>query len=135
MTQSKIVSLLIVCCCYALAQNGYSERILSRASLVEDQRTEIPPLQERAHWFREARFGLFIHWGVYSILGKGEWVQDTGPVDFDAGPQSISVKLPDAKRTAAPVIDLFGLKLVPIQRRPIPAIPAPAHGAPLSPPQ
>jgi len=30
-------------------------------------------LKARA-WFREARFGLFIHWGVYSVLGNGEWV-------------------------------------------------------------
>ena len=26
-------------------------------------------------WFREARFGLFIHYGLYSLLGRGEWVQ------------------------------------------------------------
>ena len=25
-------------------------------------------------WFQEARFGLFVHWGVYSVLGSGEWV-------------------------------------------------------------
>lgn len=23
-------------------------------------------------WFREARFGMFIHWGIYSVLGHGE---------------------------------------------------------------
>src|SRR4029079_3280737 len=27
-------------------------------------------------WFADARFGLFVHWGVYSLLGKGEWVMD-----------------------------------------------------------
>lgn len=27
-----------------------------------------------AEWFRNARLGIFIHWGVYSILGRGEWV-------------------------------------------------------------
>ncbi|MFL6415516.1 MAG: alpha-L-fucosidase [Bryobacteraceae bacterium] len=27
-------------------------------------------------WFQDARFGLFIHWGVYSVLGKGEWVMN-----------------------------------------------------------
>jgi alpha-L-fucosidase len=26
-------------------------------------------------WFQEARFGLFLHFGVYSLLGRGEWVQ------------------------------------------------------------
>ena len=25
-------------------------------------------------WFRKAKFGLFMHYGVYSILGRGEWV-------------------------------------------------------------
>ena len=32
--------------------------------------------EEMAEWFREARFGMFIHWGVYSLLGKGEWVMN-----------------------------------------------------------
>src|SRR5436305_85657 len=27
-------------------------------------------------WFQDARFGLFIHWGVYSVRGDGEWVMD-----------------------------------------------------------
>jgi len=26
-------------------------------------------------WFKEARFGLFLHYGLYSQLGRGEWVQ------------------------------------------------------------
>lgn len=28
-------------------------------------------------WFRDARFGLFVHWGVYSTLANGEWVMQT----------------------------------------------------------
>src|SRR5579872_55649 len=24
--------------------------------------------------FQDMKFGLFIHWGVYSVLGDGEWV-------------------------------------------------------------
>jgi alpha-L-fucosidase len=31
---------------------------------------------ETRKWFEEARFGLFIHWGVYSQLGDGEWVMN-----------------------------------------------------------
>ena len=27
---------------------------------------------QRMAWFRDARFGLFIHWGVYSVPA-GEW--------------------------------------------------------------
>ncbi|HNQ35462.1 MAG TPA: alpha-L-fucosidase, partial [bacterium] len=29
---------------------------------------------ERLAWFNQARFGLFIHWGLYSLLKRGEWV-------------------------------------------------------------
>ena len=27
-------------------------------------------------WFQDAKFGLFIHWGVYSVRGEGEWVMN-----------------------------------------------------------
>ncbi|EDM34874.1 putative exported alpha-L-fucosidase protein [Pedobacter sp. BAL39] len=30
-------------------------------------------LKARAH-FQDMKFGMFIHWGIYSILGDGEWV-------------------------------------------------------------
>ena len=26
--------------------------------------------------FQDARFGMFVHWGVYSVLGDGEWVMN-----------------------------------------------------------
>ncbi|MCX5642824.1 MAG: alpha-L-fucosidase [Candidatus Omnitrophica bacterium] len=29
--------------------------------------------QKRMVWFNQARFGMFIHWGLYSLLGRGEW--------------------------------------------------------------
>jgi alpha-L-fucosidase len=35
-----------------------------------------PANLEARKWFQEARFGMFIHWGVYSVLGKGEWVMN-----------------------------------------------------------
>ena len=31
---------------------------------------------EARKWFQDAKFGLFIHWGVYSVLGDGEWVMN-----------------------------------------------------------
>ncbi|WP_346879815.1 alpha-L-fucosidase [Clostridium sp. UBA3061] len=30
--------------------------------------------EERTKWFQEARFGMFIHWGLYSIPAAGEWI-------------------------------------------------------------
>lgn len=69
--------------------------------------TPNPDKDQRMKWWREARFGLFIHWGLYAIpAGKwsdktdyGEWIRDSAhipiheyekfqsqfnPTDFDA---------------------------------------------------
>jgi len=47
----------------------------------------------RMKWFREARFGMFIHWGVYSVPagvydgkpidGIGEWIMHQGRIPVD----------------------------------------------------
>ena len=29
--------------------------------------------EERMKWFLEARFGIYVHFGLYSLLGRGEW--------------------------------------------------------------
>lgn len=33
-----------------------------------------PESKKRLAWWREARFGLFIHWGVYAVPGRDAWV-------------------------------------------------------------
>ncbi len=55
--------------------------------------------KENLRWWKESKLGLFIHWGLYSLVGKGEWVMytdripageyeklapDFNPVKFDA---------------------------------------------------
>ena len=38
-------------------------------------------------WFQDAKFGLFIHWGIYSVLGAGEWVmEERGPASYTGRP-------------------------------------------------
>lgn len=32
---------------------------------------------ERTKWYCDARFGMFIHWGLYAIPARGEWVRST----------------------------------------------------------
>lgn len=38
---------------------------------------------QRIAWWREARFGMFLHWGVYSIPARGEWVQWSEQIPTD----------------------------------------------------
>ena len=39
---------------------------------------------EARQWFEDAKFGLFIHWGVYSVLGDGEWVMNNQNISVDS---------------------------------------------------
>ncbi len=56
-------------------------------------------VMKRTQWWREARFGMFIHFGAYAVPARGEWVKSNermttdryqqyidifNPVDFDA---------------------------------------------------
>jgi alpha-L-fucosidase len=55
-----IACLSLVICCNAPAQSY----------------TPTPENLKAREWFSNARFGLFIHWGPFSIPGAGEWVMN-----------------------------------------------------------
>ncbi len=40
-------------------------------------------MHSRHDWFNETRFGLFIHWGAYSVAGRGEWVRNRERISQD----------------------------------------------------
>jgi len=35
-------------------------------------------------WFEEARFGMFVHFGPYSVLCDGEWVLNSRQLKFNS---------------------------------------------------
>lgn len=55
------------------------------------QATAAPGDDPRMAWWREARFGLFIHWGLYAIPAgewagakhHGEWIRDTARIPLE----------------------------------------------------
>jgi alpha-L-fucosidase len=58
----------------------------------------------RMKWWHEARFGMFIHWGLYSVLGRHEWAmeQEGIPVaEYEALAQRFKPKPAPAKEWAA----------------------------------
>lgn len=46
------------------------------APVVEEIGPVRKPVEERIPWFRDARFGMFVHWGLFS-LPAGEWQGST----------------------------------------------------------
>lgn len=39
---------------------------------------------QRTEWFLAARFGMFIHWGLYAIPARGEWVRSLEKISNEA---------------------------------------------------
>jgi alpha-L-fucosidase len=66
----KLVTSLLAAACAVMAS-------------AEDYKPAPENLKAR-EWFQDSRFGLFIHWGVYSVLGKGEWVMNNDHMSVSA---------------------------------------------------
>jgi len=51
---------------------------------LEDYTKQIASTRDqRMSWWREARFGMFIHFGLYSTIGRHEWVMSMEGIDKD----------------------------------------------------
>ena len=49
----------------------------SQSAPVPQESAEVKADRERRmRWWHEARFGMFIHWGLYSVLGRHEWAME-----------------------------------------------------------
>ncbi len=59
-------------CLAALAANPAATIALERNQAT----TTNPDSQVRMKWWHQARFGMFVHWGLYSVLGRHEWVME-----------------------------------------------------------
>jgi alpha-L-fucosidase len=42
---------------------------------IEKQNPLVAARTERTRWFLSDRFGMFIHWGLYAIPARGEWIR------------------------------------------------------------
>jgi alpha-L-fucosidase len=69
--------------------------ILSAAEPLDPYANETPAQRDaRMNWWRQARFGMFIHWGVYSVPagtcngtrvpGLGEWIMNDAKIPMTA---------------------------------------------------
>lgn len=59
--------------------------VATEATVLEAHKGETSKVLELSasdmQWWRDAKFGMFIHWGLYSIVGKGEWYMFNKSVD------------------------------------------------------
>lgn len=58
--------------------------LLSATDIYASQPESYVPTQENLkarQEFSDSKFGIFLHWGIYSMFGQGEWYLQTGGLD------------------------------------------------------
>jgi len=48
----------------------------AQAALSPSQAKQATTRAERMAWWHQATFGMFIHWGLYSVIGQHEWAME-----------------------------------------------------------
>ena len=77
MVTDKTVSVLLLYCALQIV----THLITSSASAQDYLHESKAEKDTRMQWWREARFGMFIHWGLYSIPA-GEWKENTNHAEW-----------------------------------------------------
>jgi len=49
--------------------------LLVALPVIGQPRTPPQPDSERTKWFRDSKFGIFVHWGPYAVIGRHEWAR------------------------------------------------------------
>jgi alpha-L-fucosidase len=65
----------------ALSATSHPGKAQTQPAALNDPPDERITAARRA--FEDDRFGLLIHWGVYSLVGKGEWVMERDKLPID----------------------------------------------------
>ena len=67
-------------------------------------------------WFQDSKFGMFIHWGVYSVPGRGEWVMNQEKIPISEY-EKFAPQFNPTKFSAAEIVSLAksaGMKYITI---------------------
>ena len=57
------------------AANGAQDAAAQPDYAAVDQK-QAATREQRMQWWHQAKFGMFIHWGLYSVIGQHEWVKE-----------------------------------------------------------
>ncbi len=89
---------------------------LAGPALAQGHYTPAPENLKAREWFQDAKFGLFVHWGVYSVLGDGEWVMNNQKIavaDYEKLPAFFNPEQFNAAEWVA-MVKAAGMKYITI---------------------
>lgn len=58
---------------FAMVFSSFSQTLPQAPASIEEARKD----------FQDKRFGLFIHWGIYSLLGANEWAMHNHKISYN----------------------------------------------------
>ncbi len=70
---NRIITFCLVMVIVFAQNNLFGQEVSKELSNIEKKRTD---------WFTDARFGMFIHWGVYAVPAQGEWIMHSGRIPY-----------------------------------------------------
>ena len=98
---------------------AFAVLLVSLCSFQGEAQSNYQPSQsnlEARRWFQDAKFGLFVHWGVYSVLGDGEWVMNNKKIpigDYEKLPSQFNPVAFDPAEWVA-MVKAAGMKYITI---------------------
>src|SRR5208282_6779611 len=55
---------------------GSNAALGTEPALSSESAEVLADRERRMKWWHEARFGMFIHWGLYAVIGQHEWAME-----------------------------------------------------------
>src|SRR5262249_52630692 len=89
---------------------GLDQTTMATAPSYEDDQDRT----RRMKWWHNARFGMFVHWGLYSVLGHHEWAMEKEAIpvsEYQQLARQFKPK-PDAAREWAKLARIAGQKYI-----------------------
>ena len=101
----------------ALKLSGLATSIVTATPVLTAAQNAAPSAadatrEQRMQWWHEAKFGMFIHWGLYSVLGRHEWAMEQEGIPV-AEYEKLSAQFkpkPNAARAWAQLAKRAGMK-------------------------
>ncbi|MHC4962350.1 MAG: alpha-L-fucosidase [Planctomycetota bacterium] len=118
----RFCSVLLICLLTASAFGKFDPAALGDEKMLtkKEYETQIASTRDaRMKWWRQARFGMFVHYGLYSQVGRNEWVmaKENIPVkEYEKYAKLFNTK-PGAAREWAALAKKAGMKYMVLTTR------------------
>jgi hypothetical protein len=96
----------------ATAQASWAQEAVKK-TMTADPQAPPPDHDRRIQWWQKAKFGMFIHWGLYSMISRHEWALEMEGIpipQYEVLAKHFNPKPNAAREWATPARSSFGAR-------------------------